>query len=154
MKNNRFFLCIAVTVAACLGFFGLPVVNQIDLKVPAQFSKNLDVTSINIEFPDWLIMEEAEASPYRRSVRRTSRRTSRRTTAAYNSYPTPYYAPATTAVVATGAAVGAATTGVGTIVPALPAGCTTVVANGIAYQSCSGVYFLPSGSQWIIVNAP
>jgi hypothetical protein len=54
--------------------------------------------------------------------------------------------------VAVGAAVGSAaahsaapvtTVAVGTIVPALPGGCTTAAINGVTYYQCSGVYYRP-----------
>ena len=35
--------------------------------------------SIDSSVPGWVTLQQAEASPYRRSVRRTARRTSRRT---------------------------------------------------------------------------
>ncbi len=41
--------------------------------------------TIDSSVPGWVTLQQAEASPYRRSVRRTARRTSRRT-ARRNSY--------------------------------------------------------------------
>src|SRR5262245_21746719 len=35
------------------------------------------------------------------------------------------------------------TVSVGTVVPALPGGCTTVQVNGVTYHQCSGVYYRP-----------
>ena len=72
-------------------------------------------------------------------------------------YGPAYARPVGTAVgVAAGVAVGTAvgnsisappapttSVAVGTVVPALPGGCTTVQVNGITYHQCSGVYYRP-----------
>lgn len=47
---------------------------------------------------------------------------------------------------------------VGTIVYTLPPSCTTIVANGVAYQNCGGVYYQPryqgSSVTYVVVNHP
>jgi hypothetical protein len=93
----------------------------------------------------WVTLQQAEASPYRRSVRRTSRRTARRTSARHGGY----YGGA--AVVGAAAVTAIA---VGTIVATLPPSCSTVVVNGVTYHNCSGTYYAPRGSQWVVVDAP
>jgi len=100
--------------------------------------------SLDTRVPGWMTFQQAEARAYRRSVRRTARRTSRRT-ARRVSYRHDYYHG--------GAVVGAAIV-VGTIVATLPPSCSTVIVDGVAYHNCSGTYYAPSGSQWIVVEAP
>ncbi len=99
-----------------------------------------------------MTLQQAEASPYRRSVRRTSRRTARRTSYRHGYYGRPGYYGGGAAVVV-GAAVVTAIA-VGTMVATLPPACSTVVVNGVSYHNCSGTYYAPSGSQWVVVNAP
>ena len=47
---------------------------------------------------------------------------------------------------------------VGAIVSSLPPNCTTIVANGVAYQSCGGHYYQPqyqgSSVTYVVVNHP
>ena len=47
---------------------------------------------------------------------------------------------------------------VGAIVNSLPANCTTVMANGFAYQNCGGTYYQPqyqgSSVSYVVVNRP
>jgi hypothetical protein len=47
---------------------------------------------------------------------------------------------------------------VGAVVSSLPPNCTTIVANGIAYQSCGGHYYQPqyqgSSVTYVVVNHP
>jgi hypothetical protein len=47
---------------------------------------------------------------------------------------------------------------VGAIVQSLPPNCSTVVANGIAYQNCGGTYYQPQyqggGTSYVVVNQP
>jgi hypothetical protein len=47
---------------------------------------------------------------------------------------------------------------VGTVVRSLPPSCTTVYANGFAYQNCGGTYYQPqyqgSNVTYIVVNQP
>jgi len=110
--------------------------------------------SIDTTAPGWLSFSQAEADPYRRSVRRTARRTSRRTarrvSARQNRYRgAPYYGA--------GAVAGAAVVGalaVGSIVASLPPRCNRVVVNGITYHNCDGAYYAPKGSQYIVVDDP
>jgi len=100
--------------------------------------------SIDTRVPGWMTLQEAEAGAYRRSVRRTSRRTARRVSRRHS-----YYGGA--------AVVGAAAVtviAVGTIVATLPPSCSTVFVNGVSYHNCAGTYYVPSGSQWVIVEAP
>lgn len=108
---------------------------------------------IDSSAPGWLTFQKAEAGPYRRSVRRTARRTSRRTarrvSARHNYYGGGYYGGA---AVAGAAVVGAVA--VGTIVATLPPACREVVVNGVRYRNCDGVYYLPRGSQYIVVDDP
>lgn len=67
-----------------------------------------------------------------------------------------YHPVATAAAVTATAMVTAAV--IGSIVHALPPGCTSIVINGIGYQQCGTVWYQPqfSGSQttYIVVNAP
>ena len=37
-------------------------------------------------------------------------------------------------------------------VAALPAGCTTVVIEGTTLHQCGGMYYQPSGNQYVVVN--
>ena len=100
--------------------------------------------SIDTSVPGWVTLQEAKAQAYRRGARRTARRTSRRTT-----YRHGYYGG--------GAVVGAAAVtaiAVGTIVATLPPSCTAMVVNGVTYHNCAGTYYVPSSSQWVIVEAP
>ena len=95
--------------------------------------------SVNTSVPGWFSFSQVEATPYRRSVRRTARRTSRRTATRHS-----YYGGA--------AVVGAVA--IGTMVVSLPPACSRVVVNGVAYHNCSGTYYAPSGSQYVVVEAP
>ena len=100
--------------------------------------------SIDTRVSGWVTLQEAEAGAYRRSVRRTARRTSRRTAYRHDHYHG-------------GAVVGAAVVtavAVGTIVATLPPSCSTVIVNGVSYHNCAGTYYVPSGSQWVVVEAP
>lgn len=123
-------LGMSIAVVAALGFIG----GSVDTRVSG-----------------WMTLQQAEAGPYRRSVRRTSRRTARRTSHRHSYYRHGggYYSGA--AVV--GAAVVTAIA-IGTIVATLPPSCSTVIVDGVTYQNCSGSYYAPSGSQWIVVNEP
>ena len=91
----------------------------------------------------WVTLQEAEAGAYRRSVRRsarrTARRTSRRAARRHNYYG--------------GAAVVTAVA-VGTVVSTLPSSCSTLLVDGVTYYDCSGTYYVRSGSQWVVVEAP
>ena len=118
---------IAVALVVCAGLFGA----RVDTSVPG-----------------WLRMNHAEADPYRRSVRRTSRRTARRTSARHDYYDDRYRGAAVA-----GAAVVAAIA-IGTIVASLPPSCSTVVVDGVTFHNCSGTWYRPQGSQYIVVNAP
>ena len=109
------------------------------------FAAGLFGGSVDTRVPGWMTLQQAEAGPYRRSVRRTARRTARRT-----SYRHDYYRGAP---VVAGAAVVTAVA-VGTIVATLPPACSTVIVNGVTYHNCSGTYYIPSGSQWVVVAAP
>lgn len=37
-------------------------------------------------------------------------------------------------------------------VTTLPAGCTTVIVEGVTVQQCGSTYYQPSGNQYVIVN--
>ena len=125
MALKTMVLGMSIALVAALGFIG----GSVDTRVSG-----------------WMTLQQAEAGPYRRSVRRTARRTSRR----HGSYHRHgYYSGA--AVV--GAAVVTAIA-IGTIVATLPPSCSTLIVDGVTYQNCSGNYYAPSGSQWIVVNAP
>jgi hypothetical protein len=69
----------------------------------------------------------------------------------YNPHPV-----ATAAAVTATAMVTAAV--IGSIVHTLPAGCTSVIVNGFAYQQCGSTWYQPqiSGSTttYVVVNAP
>ena len=99
---------------------------------------------VDTSIPGWFSISQAEAGPHRRSVRRTSRRTARRTSNRRN-----YYGGAAVA----GAAVVTAVA-VGSMVSNLPPSCSTVIIDGIRYHNCSGTYYAPSGSRWVVVEAP
>jgi hypothetical protein len=82
-----------------------------------------------------------------------ARRTTRREVAATGAVAAPV---ATAAVVGTAAAVTTAAV-VGTRVAALPPGCTTVMAGGVAYSQCGGAYYRPyyEGTNVVyVVSAP
>jgi hypothetical protein len=100
--------------------------------------------SIETGVKGFVAFQQAEASPYRRSVRRTSRRTARRTSRRHG-----YYGGAAVA----GAAVVTAVA-IGTIVASLPPSCSTVVTDGVTYYNCSGTWYRPQGRQYIVVNEP
>jgi hypothetical protein len=62
---------------------------------------------------------------------------------------------------AAGAVVGAAVANAnnyGTVVYALPAGCSTQIVNGITYSNCNGVWYQPqfdgTTTQYTVVAAP
>lgn len=120
---------VAMLLVASFGFFG---------------------GSVNSSAPGWFTLQQVEASPYRRSVRRTARRTSRRT-ARRQDYIRggPYYGGA--AVVGAAAVTAVA---IGTMVATLPPACNTVIVNGVSYHNCSGTYYRPQGTQYIVVEAP
>ncbi len=129
MALKTIVLGMSITVVAVLGFIS----DSMDTRVPG-----------------WMTMQQAEAGPHRRSVRRTSRRTARRTSRRHSHYHHGgrYYG---------GAAVGAAVVtaiAIGTIVATLPPSCSTLIVDGVTYHNCSGTYYAPSGSQWIVVDAP
>ena len=105
--------------------------------------------SINTSMPGWIGFQSVEASPYRRSVRRTSRRTSRRVSRRHSGYGYGYGAP-----VVAGAALVVGAVAVGTMVRTLPPACDQVVVNGVVYQNCDSVYYVPQGSQYIVVDEP
>ncbi len=126
MKLKSLVFGVSLTVVGGLGFVG---------------------GSIDTQRSGWIGLQQAEASPYRRSVRRTARRTARRTSARYGDYRYPGGA------VAVGAAVASAIA-IGTVVRSLPPSCTTVVVDGATYHRCSGTYYAPRGGQWVVVEAP
>ena len=72
-----------------------------------------------------------------RRERRTTRRTVARTTPAVRPG---YVRPAVAGAVVAGTAVA-----VGTTVAVLPAQCTTVVVDGVAYRRCGQIYYRSSG---------
>jgi len=125
VRSLTFFFALALVVVA--GLFG----SRVDTSVPG-----------------WLTMNHANADPYRRSVRRTSRRTARRTSYRHDYYGAPYRGAAVA-----GAAVVTAVA-IGTIVASLPPSCSTVVTNGVTYHNCSGTWYRPQGSQYVVVNSP
>jgi len=47
---------------------------------------------------------------------------------------------------------------IGSVVNSVPAGCTTQIVNGLAYQHCGGTWYQPqmsgSSTTYIVVNAP
>ena len=153
MTGKKIAFLLSVTLITGLGFFGLPVDNtSIDLALPTLLTRAGGINTIKVQLPGWLTGQEAIASPYRRSVRRTARRTSRRTARRVSyRHGGGYYGPRPYA----GAAVAVGTMiAVGTMVSTLPPACDTVYVNGIAYRNCSGTYYEPRGTQWIVVNAP
>jgi len=103
--------------------------------------------SLDTQRSGWIGLQQAEATPYRRSVRRTARRTARRTSARYDAHPYRGGAVAVGAAAATAIAIG-------TVVRSLPASCTTVMVDGVTYHRCSGTYYAPRGGQWVVVEAP
>ncbi|MEA1048423.1 DUF6515 family protein [Lamprobacter modestohalophilus] len=103
--------------------------------------------SFDTQRSGWIGLQQAEATPYRRSVRRTARRTARRTSTRYDAYPYRGGAVAVGAAAATAIAIG-------TVVSSLPPSCSTVMVNGVTYHRCSGTYYAPRGGQWVVVEAP
>jgi len=103
--------------------------------------------SLDTQRSGWVGLQQAEASPYRRSVRRTARRTARRTSVRYGGYRYPGGAVAVGAAAATALAIG-------TVVRSLPPSCATVMVDGVTYHRCSGTYYAPQGGQWVVVEAP
>ena len=84
------------------------------------------------------------------SVAGVSRRTTRRTIARTTPAVRPgYVRPAVAGAVVAGTAVA-----VGTTVAALPAQCTTVVVDGVAYRRCGQTYYRSSGGTYVVVNPP
>jgi hypothetical protein len=84
------------------------------------------------------------------SVAGVSRRTTRRTVARTTPAVRPgYVRPAVAGAVVAGTAVA-----VGTTVAALPAQCTTVVVDGVAYRRCGQTYYRSSGGTYVVVNPP
>jgi len=152
MAFKKFVLFLSVALTAGIVFLGVPLDNSIDLRVPSWIARDAGISSVNIQMPGWLVCQEAVASPYRRSVRRTARRTSRRVSRRHSAYRGGYYYGG--AAVAAGAAVVGTAIAVGTVVTALPPACSTAVVNGVTYYNCSGTYYAPSGTRWIVVNAP
>ncbi len=85
-----------------------------------------------------------------RSVAGVSRRTTRRTVARI----TPGVGAAYVRPAVAGAAVAGTAVAVGTTVAALPAHCTTVVYQGVAYRRCGGAYYRASDGTFVAVNPP
>ena len=84
------------------------------------------------------------------SVAGVSRRTTRRTVARTTPAVRPgYVRPAVAGAVVAGTAVA-----VGTTVAVLPAQCTTVVVDGVAYRRCGQTYYRSSGGTYVVVNPP
>ena len=110
MKLKSMVFAVALAAVGGLGFVG----------------GSLDTQRIG-----WIGLQQAEATPYRRSVRRTARRTARRTSARYDAYPYRGGAVAVGAAAATAIAIG-------TVVRSLPPSCTTVMVDGVTYHRCSG----------------
>ena len=108
--------------------------------------------TVNTSVPGWVSFQGAEASPYRRSVRRTSRRTSRRVSRRHSGYGYGYGYGYGGAAVVGAAVVGAVV--VGSVVATLPPACSQVVVNGVVYQNCDSVYYVPTGGQYIVVDEP
>jgi len=86
MTSKRIFFLLSVAMVAGLGFFGAPVHNTLDIKIPGWLPQTTKISTVKIQLPYWLTQQEAVASPYRRSVRRTARRTSRRTARRHSGY--------------------------------------------------------------------
>lgn len=67
-----------------------------------------------------------------------------------------YHPVATAAAVTATAMVTAAV--IGSIVNTLPAGCTSIVVNGIGYQQCGSTWYQPqfsgTSTTYVVVNAP
>lgn len=84
------------------------------------------------------------------SVAGVSRRTTRRTIARTTPAVRPgYVRPAVAGAVVAGTAVA-----VGTTVAVLPAQCTTVVVDGVAYRRCGQTYYRSAGGSYVVVNSP
>lgn len=84
------------------------------------------------------------------SVAGVSRRTTRRTVARTTPAVRPgYVRPSVAGAVVAGTAVA-----VGTTVAVLPAQCTTVVVDGVAYRRCGQTYYRSSGGTYVVVNPP
>lgn len=123
---KKFFLLYTLLLAAMLGFLGVKIDTSRE--------------------QGWISFSQAEAGPYRRSVRRTARRTARRTSRRHNYYGAPYYGGA--------AVVGATALAIGTVVATLPPSCRSVIVDGIRYYNCDNVYYAPQGSRYVVVEDP
>lgn len=56
--------------------------------------------------------------------------------------------------VAAAAAIGATAAIVGSMVYSVPANCVPVNYGGIVYQQCGSAWYMPQGSQFVVVNPP
>jgi hypothetical protein len=63
-----------------------------------------------------------------------------------------YHPVATAAAVTATVAVTSAV--VGSMVRTVPAGCVPVNYGGMIYQQCGAAWYMPQGSQYVVVNAP
>jgi len=79
MICKKFVLSLVVIIVAGIVFLGVPADNSVSFKIPSLLTQEAETCTVTIQIPEWLTLQEAVASPYRRSVRRTARRTARRT---------------------------------------------------------------------------
>jgi hypothetical protein len=137
---------LALTGSVAALFLAIP--GSIDLGRPNAPDSTFNVAGIGLTIDTAQARVGHPATP--RSVAGVSRRTTRRTVAR----TTPAVRPAYVRPVAAGAVVAATAVAVGTSVAALPAQCTTVVVDGVAYHRCGASYYLASGGAYVAVNPP
>jgi hypothetical protein len=149
MRSSYKKLALTGSVAALL--LAIPV--SIDLGRPSGPDSNFTVAGIGLTIDTAQARVGRPATPG--SVAGVSRRTTRRTVNRITPAVRPAYVrPAAVGAVAAGAVVAGTAVAVGTSVAALPAQCTTVVVDGVAYHRCGQTYYRSSGGAYVVVNPP
>ena len=144
MRSSHKKLALTGSVAALL--LAIPV--SIDLGRTSGPESNFNVAGIGLTIDTAQARVGRPATPG--SVAGVSRRTMRRTV----NRITPAVRPAYVRPVAAGAIAAGTAVAVGTSVAALPAQCTTVVVDGVAYHRCGQTYYRSSGGAYVVVNPP
>lgn len=137
---------LALTGSVAALFLAMPV--SIDLGRSDATDATFKIAGIGLTIDSAQARVGHPATPG--SVAGVSRRTTRRTVARTTPAVRPgYVRPAVAGAVAIGTAVA-----VGTAVATLPAQCTTVVVDGVAYHRCGQTYYRSSGGTYVVVNPP
>ena len=144
MRSSHKKLALTGSVAAMR--LAIPV--SIDLGRTSGPESNFNVAGIGLTIDTAQARVGRPATPG--SVAGVSRRTMRRTV----NRITPAVRPGYVRPVAAGAIVAGTAVAVGTSVAALPAQCTTVVVDGVAYHRCGETYYRASGGSYVVVNPP